>query len=204
MQASELHRQFREQTKHQHSRLDSLEVLGVFKGKSDSIKDYMNALENLYRPHVYLEMLVDKSISQLSGYDYQPRCSLLLGDLKEMNSGFNADSEPKLVDMPSINVESALGYLYLLEGSKLGSRHISKLLDRQFNGAIPTQFINQDDLAEFDSSEFWEFMSAKLQTNSAIDQAIKAAQNAFEFYITLASNDALDTAGVAENYLFNA
>lgn len=162
-----------------HTQLDSLAVLAVFKHEHVTRDQYQNALRCMYRPHAYLENRIQQAQQQgLLPYSYQPRQHKLRDDLYTL--GGDVPSIPTS-DSPVTTAET-WGYLYLLEGSKQGSRFIQKRLAQQAI-TLPSRFMGHVSDTQSGMQSFWRDLEAFDAEPSDTHAVVIAAQRAFQFYI---------------------
>ena len=165
-----------------HQQLDRLEVLQPLRGIKLNEASYRIALEQLLTPHAFLEKRVIMNLNRLDmGYSYQARAHLLRQDLKLLNSEISELSLDFGVEMGD-TLHHTIGYLYLLEGSKLGSETIARRLSQSGFSSYPHQFFA--DLRAKDSWQtFLKLADSYLVTPTSCLEAEQAACKAFSFYI---------------------
>ena len=83
---------------------------------------------------------------------------------------------PQCTALPPVDTwPRALGTMYVLEGSTLGGRHISALLDQSSGAALPRRFFTSYDA---DVGMMWRSFCAVLDEISSPDEHEAAAENA--------------------------
>ena len=169
-----------------HAQLDSLDALSVFKGQNVSEERYLNALQRIYTPHHCLESLVMNAIKHdVLIYSYHHRSEDLADDINALGGQIpSVQDESSLSDI-TCSFTQASGYLYLLEGSKQGSRFIRKQLSKNTKLQLPMRFMASDihNQSHAGMTAFWQFLDQIPMDKPNIDEITKAAQNAFHFYI---------------------
>jgi heme oxygenase len=177
------HQQLRNATQALHKKLDSLEVLMPLKGKGLSKESLEKALVKLYPAHYYLEQKVMKAIEGgVISYQYEPRSAFLLSDIRLFEPDYHLESVP-VGDLDNSSLTDVIGYLYLLEGSKLGSQHISKMIQRSDLVDSPPTFFSSCS-AGYDSwHQFLQYIEITLTSQTSLEQTIDSAKAAFNIYI---------------------
>ncbi len=179
----DIQQQFRSATRELHRELDSLNELSVLKGRNLNSKTYALAMKSLYYPHCFLERKAKDALKTLEiSYPYTLRYPLLEEDLYgmgiEVEASRHAVSQSTQHSLPQL-----IGYLYLLEGSKMGSAHISQLITRKTKKDLPISFFSSPLATDFSLDQFWNFAASNLNEQKALKYAIETAQSAFHFYI---------------------
>lgn len=191
---SEIKQQFRAATRQLHKELDSLNELSVLKGKNLNSDTYALAMQSLYYPHCFLEQVTCNALKTVDiSYPYTLRYTLLEEDLNGMGieaikleAKLKAEIEASLLkasQSSQYTLPQIIGYLYLLEGSKMGSAHISQLITRKTNKDLPVSFFSSPLATDFSLNQFWNFAASNLNEQNALQHAIETAQSAFRFYI---------------------
>lgn len=187
---SDIKQQFRAATRELHKELDSLNELSVLKGRNLNSDTYALAMQSLYYPHCFLEQMAFNAMKAVDiSYPYHVRYPLLEDDLNGMGiEGIKLEAEIEtalLVASQSSphTLPQIIGYLYLLEGSKMGSAHISQLITRKTNKDLPVSFFSSPLATDFSLDQFWNFAASNLNEQHALQYAIETAQSAFRFYI---------------------
>lgn len=181
----ELHHQFRSETAAKHKELDSLEILKPLKGTGFDAKSYLRSLEGLYAGHYPLEKAIQHYLDQSGSlttvqYQYRSRSEQLFQDIAALAGKNPLKNHPGLTIS---SVEQCLGLLYVLEGSKLGSRYIHRMLMKHQDLALPCQFFASCETEQQDWQQFWQLAQNLLSTDQQVQKAINAANAAFTFYI---------------------
>ncbi len=123
------HRLLKEETKSHHHELES-NVLSELK-HIRSEADYARLLGKFYRFNVAIEPLIRNFIDASVLPDIQDRrkAHSLKVDIKDLGADL---PEGKMIELPTIqNVQTALGALYVLEGSTLGGPVIVSILKKK-------------------------------------------------------------------------
>ncbi|MCP4595487.1 biliverdin-producing heme oxygenase [Neptuniibacter sp.] len=190
-----MHESLRSSTKALHQQLDSLEALLPLKGKGLNRDTYKTALIHMYSPHAFLEQKVARSIQKLDlDYDYQQRANLFRENLIALGADITVfSSEDRLaahVDQVC-SIPEIIGYLYLLEGSKLGSDYIARRLAKSalWEAEFSAFSCCADQRSEWD--KYWLFVNNYIERCGTEGQIIEAAENAFRFYICSIENEEL-------------
>lgn len=178
-----IQKRFRSQTRALHKELDSLPSLRVLVSADVNNQQYLTALSRLFKPHAYLESVVlDKLAVDEFDYALSPRTSYLKQDLVNLSGETHAfipfQKKEALCD------EAMIGFLYLLEGSKLGGVHILRNLRKSGLDSNVTHFFESsgDDKTSWES--YWRFTQRLLETEEQLDAAASFAERAFCFYIS--------------------
>lgn len=123
----------REATRPMHRRLESAAPLKRLVEPDLTLNEYCGVLERLLGYHDPAEVTVNAHADGLP-IDFGPRrkTDLLVRDLERLHySRREIDDLPRCPDVaPVTDVDSALGVLYVLEGSTLGGRIIRRHLQR--------------------------------------------------------------------------
>jgi len=142
----------RQQTAELHEQINHHPLLVCLWNENPSIAQIGTALAALHGPFTILESVVLDGIGRLGmQYRYHPRRHHMDADMKTLGS------EPFpcsiAIDPASIRQTTLLGFLYLLEGTKLGGAVISRRIDGVFHSAFFTP--------EGDVGESWKiFLTA--------------------------------------------
>ena len=184
---SEIKQQFRAATRELHKELDSLHELSVLKGRNLNSDTYALAMQSLYYPHCFLEQMAFNAMKAVDiSYPYNLRYPLLEEDLNSMGIELEAEIETALLEASQSSpytLPQIIGYLYLLEGSKMGSAHISQLITRKTNKDLPVSFFSSPSATDSSLDQFWNFAASNLNEQHALQHTIETAQSAFRFYI---------------------
>ena len=136
-----LQQRLKDRTEKLHKRLEDTmaPILAAVSSKEDYIKllktfyGYMKPVEDLI--HAY----IDKS--RISDLDQRRNTRYLLTDIDELGADDDDIDYSKAV--PSIHTPaSALGAMYVLEGSTLGGKTISRMLKEKLGDDIPVNFFS--------------------------------------------------------------
>lgn len=120
----------RSETQNNHKKLEESPLLTLLTSKNITIPAYIEILKKFYGFFNPLELLLNQTTGfsfLFSDYDERRKTNLILRDLRTLN----AENQTFLTcdDIPKINSQAqALGVLYVMEGSTLGGRMISKML----------------------------------------------------------------------------
>ena len=96
----------------------------------DNAEQYRSLLTLMYGYYAAVERQLESFKDSLPDYDRRRKSQAILGDLQQL--GYATDALPVCHDVPIIDsVPSALGAMYVLEGSTLGGKVISRMLLRQ-------------------------------------------------------------------------
>lgn len=123
----------KEETALAHTQLEQSPLLSHFGQKTIDRSTYLCILEKFYGFWQPIEQGLDKfplMHSYLPDYQERKKATLLLNDLSTLHQRSIEGSEiPSCQDLPLLeNTHHAIGCLYVLEGSTLGARIISKIL----------------------------------------------------------------------------
>jgi heme oxygenase len=127
-----LSEKLKEETKQNHQQLEK--KLIVFMRNIRTKEDYANLLMLFYSFFGGLELAIDKhfDVSYLPDYNLRRKTSSLADDLLQLGSVLPALANAE--KLPSIdNHLQASGALYVIEGSTLGGKIISKMIRQQLN-----------------------------------------------------------------------
>jgi heme oxygenase len=120
----------REETQINHNKLEGSPLLTYLTSKEITIPVYTTILNKFYGFFNPLEQLLNNLNGfpdLFSDYNERRKSEMLLEDLKKINS--NIQITTLSVELPVvINHAQALGAMYVMEGSTLGGRVISKML----------------------------------------------------------------------------
>lgn len=175
----------REATAALHQQLENSEQLAVLMNPDLTETDYARALNCLYRAQFPLECsLID--YKQRGGVTpfYEVRYPYIEQDLIQLGREVTV-SETLPLSPPEIRHPAQIaGYLYVLEGSKMGGVHILKSLERALPG-FEHQFFHSADADANSLTQIMQSCMEPLQV-SEWDLALKAAQQAFNCFLTAA------------------
>jgi heme oxygenase len=120
--------ELKEQTRDAHTDLEKKLVTHI-----QVVKDrqqYCALLALMYGYHAALENQLDAFRDDLPEYSQRRRSQSILNDLKSLS--YPTESLAVCTDLPEIHsVSTALGVMYVLEGSTLGGKIVSKMLIKQ-------------------------------------------------------------------------
>ena len=176
----------RTQTNQLHKKLDSHELLSALINPNISKKEYIQSLSALYKPQKDLEICTLIALSKyFPGYDYRKRYPYIEKDLYNMNS------EPVVYEPLGFSINSKselLGYLYVLEGSKLGAKSILKNLSKK---DLPICFFSS--ACNKEGSNFSFFIKLIADVDDICDKQLSnAAINAFNMFINAIPHTNID------------
>lgn len=121
----------RSETKSIHQALEKALIPGI--KQANTSEAYAEILKTFYGYFKAMESILDAQLSDklVPAYSKRRKSNVILDDLKSLNiSGDLAVAN----DLPKIsNVPQALGAMYVLEGSTLGGRVITKMLMQNLN-----------------------------------------------------------------------
>jgi heme oxygenase len=171
--------QLRQATRSAHRALDQHPRLaGLVRGGLD-MNRYVEALRGLHGAFDVLETAAVLSAT-VDAYPYQPRCSLLAQDLRQLGSPASSGvADPFPVPRTAA---ARIGLLYVLEGSLLGGQVIARNVRRCLGDAVPCAFFGQltEDEAEARWAAFTRYaLAGQCSDESVADRAIAAARAAF-------------------------
>jgi heme oxygenase len=184
--------QIRASTGNEHQQLEA--TLLPYIDKISNKEDYSALLRAFYG---YIHPVQEKIMLQIDktlvpGIEDRRHAKLLLLDLEAMDDA----GEPVLCqELPAINSHtSAMGALYVLEGSTLGGKIISKMIAGKLNGAASLQFFNG--YGEKTGSMWKEFITQLQQNdhpdhNGIIVESVRKTFSLFDKWLKekLDSND---------------
>jgi len=174
----------RQETEQAHRRLDSHPVLRPLSTDAMEVEEYRRALRALYAPQNMLEALVLKQEPRLlsggsGGYVFRPRVSLLASDLADMSEPLPWPSLKENVLAASL--PAVLGYLYVLEGSRMGARLIQRQVRAALGGSVPCRFFSATH-ADGEWQAFRQFMESECPPGEEA-RVCSAAQTAFSCFL---------------------
>lgn len=176
----------RSHTQPLHRHLDSHECLNVLLQPKLTEEAYIRSLQALYLPQKTLELSLMTAISLFfPGYHYPLRYPYIEKDLAQLHV---QSSDVAVADLRLTSPSKTLGILYVLEGSKLGAKQISRCLSGQ---KLPTFFFQS---AINDESCGWKSFTELTQLNSIKpDDVVNAAKQGFECFIHSLEHDQYDS-----------
>ena len=140
---------------------------------------YRSLLTLMYGYYAAVERQLEFFKDNLPDYNRRRKSEAILNDLQHL--GFSTDAMPVCNDVPVIDsVPSALGAMYVLEGSTLGGKIISRMLLRQ----VPTLdgSINFFQGYSEETMDMWQKFKNHLHTSVTehnYNEAHKAAKETF-------------------------
>jgi heme oxygenase len=136
----------KKETQENHLRMESSSLMSKITNKTITLSDYLKILTKFYGFFHPLEIQLDQ-LSEIENFlpDYPQRRKAysLSKDIEQL--GEKGANCILCNDLPSINnMSEAFGILYVMEGSTLGGRMISKLLEEKLSlsAARGIQFFN--------------------------------------------------------------
>ena len=169
-----------------HTKANHLQVEKLLVARMRSIAnsdDYVELLQIFYGYFGALEDKINQYIgpTQLPDYAERRKSESLFNDIKSL--GNTLPQEPEVLDLPIIeNSLQAFGALYVIEGSTLGGKIISKLianqLDLQNNNGL-SFFISYGDKTEEMWEEFKEVLDMQPQNQADTKIILDAANDTF-------------------------
>lgn len=165
-------------TLHSHQQLEKM-LVGRMKAIR-SKEDYVKLLQLFYSYFGGLETLIDKYIgkSELNDYEERRKTQALANDIETLGGKLMPKANAE--NLPEINnVLQAYGALYVIEGSTLGGKIISKMMAQQLglNGGKGLSFFNG--YGE-DTDNKWEYFKNalnKLTKSSDKDKLVTDSAN---------------------------
>lgn len=157
----------------------------ILSPRMTSIKNYDDYALILKMFYGYFSVL-DKSIGDFITTNVLPdirerrNSFFILKDLEAI--GYSTKSIPVCVNVPSIDsVEEALGAMYVLEGSTLGGRMISKMLIKNTSAVFNDSNLNFFNGYKEDTGNKWKlFVSTLDRYDRDADKIIDTANTTFE------------------------
>src|SRR5262245_58034161 len=123
-----LHLTLKEKTKNEHASLEKkfLSIIDEIKNR----EDYARFLSRIYAYYYNLEQLLKRYLigSLVEDYEHRLKCHHLIRDIEETRHGVRIDLPVCRISPEVTSFHSALGVLYVLEGSTLGGQIIARLL----------------------------------------------------------------------------
>jgi len=174
----------RSETKSIHQALEKVLIPGI--KQANSPEAYAGILKTFYGYFKGMEPILDAQLSDklVPAYSKRRKSNVILEDLKSMNmSGELAVAN----DLPEIStVPQALGALYVLEGSTLGGRVITKMLMQNLNLTDTKHlqfFSGYGDQTEMMWGSFLETLN-NASNDQTEDEIIQAAAETFSKFKT--------------------
>lgn len=141
MQTSEIHNKIKQNTKYLHDKLELMEIPKKIYNLSISKDEYLNYLVAFSRIHHLIEKEFLNFNNDWNKYDFSIskylRSDLLQKDLLIMsdNQKIDIDIYNYLVNQKIDSFAKAIGYLYVLTGSTIGGKILSKKIEENFVGS---------------------------------------------------------------------
>lgn len=185
--------QLRAATAALHSHLDRHTMMSELMSADLTEARYRQILQHMYPAHQQLESAVQQGAQELRlGYPLQARLAWLDDDLIKLQCDIptmaavkNMTNQAELTHSETMapvaigSLPALVGWLYVLEGSRLGAAVIAKRLQRQLPNS-PCSFFSRS-IAPQAWSQFLLFAQQVAAADS--DEVIDAAQQAFTSYI---------------------
>ncbi|MCD8742283.1 biliverdin-producing heme oxygenase [Mucilaginibacter roseus] len=179
-----LSEKLKEETKTYHHQTE-VALIGRIKAISDK-EDYASLLKMFYGYFGGLEKHIDNAIdtSLMDDYHQRRKTSAIAEDLEALNADVPAVAEGG--DLPEITSHlQALGALYVIEGSTLGGKIISKMIAQKLDPlhGEALSFFNSygDDTMKMWNS-FKEKMNNQAQTEAEKATVTESANNTFRHF----------------------
>lgn len=176
----------REGTAQQHRALEQLPLFSALLMDQVTLDDYQKALQVLYRFYASVEPVL---IPLLSDHlPYVARLPLLQQDLTTLQIPWPID----IVQAPIIpNAAAAWGYRYVIEGSTLGgkwiSRHLQHHLGSSITNALHFYTLNHDDHLSW--KQIQAELTRHLSATTDLEHAIEHAKQCFDLLYALARDN---------------
>lgn len=146
-----------------------------------SYQDYASILKMFYGYFHPIEAIVKKYLKKdvLKDIDERRNSLFILHDLEAIN--YSTEEIPLCVDLPKINSSlEALGTMYVLEGSTLGGRVISKMLMKNTSVVFGDANLNFFNGYKVDTGSKWaHFLSVIDQYEKSAAIIVEAANETF-------------------------
>jgi heme oxygenase len=179
--------ELRQATREWHRSVDHHPVLHVLLSKELSVPAYSTALSALHGVQAWYESAVLVSLPMFFGADR--RCPKLTMDLQEV--GWTLEERPFLgPDVESL--EEVLGAAYVIEGSRLGARHLAAVLRKRVPD-LPRRYFEEGFVAER-WARFTELVEQALDRPALRLSAAASARATFELLVAH-----LDAVGSSES-----
>lgn len=176
----------REQTAAIHHRLDQSPITGKLMSNEVAPADFWNYLQAFYALHAFVEPLIyPLAAQQIRGIEQNMRIEALKRDLLRYPQFERVEMSLEGCDFPELTPQNALGALYVLEGSRLGGRMISKHLKKHFGKEWNSDFLDETPIVSWKSilhhleqlpENLWEDTSvAAVGMFNFVEQALNSA-----------------------------
>ncbi|MGY3052598.1 heme oxygenase [Pedobacter sp. UYEF25] len=181
MQNTTLSEQLKLNTKSNHQQVEKLLVDRI--RSIDALDGYVKLLQLFYGYFGGLEDKINQYIEVgiLDDYQNRRKSNSLLKDIYDLNGGIPQKAADD--DLPEINNQSqAFGALYVIEGSTLGGKVISKMMAKQL------KFIDEKGLSFFngygdETEKMWngfkDVLNKELYTPTDVSLSLEAANDTF-------------------------
>lgn len=177
--ATSLHASLRKATAADHAALDAHPLLQPLTHDHLTLDQYRLALHALYPPQAQLEQAILVSLPRLApDFPWQGRCDALRADLAALD--LPVPARPPELEV-AIALPLLLGWLYVTEGSRLGSALIEQHVRRALGPDVPRAFL----LAAGPGRHwphFWSFAERHCTTAPERALARQGAAQAFTLY----------------------
>ena len=170
----------RTETKSIHQALEKALIPNI--KQATTPEAYAQILKIFYGYFKGMEGILDTQLSDsnVPAYSKRRKSNAILGDLKSMNVN---GSLAVATDLPKISsVPEALGAMYVLEGSTLGGRVITKMLMQNLNFQDTKHlafFSGYGDETEMMWGSFLQTLNEQASDEQTQDQIIQAATDTF-------------------------
>jgi len=175
MQISEIHNQIKQNTKHLHDKLELMEIPRKIYDLSLSPQEYTYYLIVFTYIHRFVEGEFLRFQEEWGAYDFAIE-KYLRGDLLQKDLAIMADNleinKELYNDLPTKTIDSfaqAVGYLYVLTGSTMGGKILSKKIEENFAGTKFAQANNYFNAFNEETNARWfaylEFLSKYAQNH---------------------------------------
>jgi len=125
----------KKETQEHHERIESSSLMSKISDRSISHTDYLKILSKFYGFFYPLEIQLDQLkelTTYLTDYTQRRKSSSILKDIEQLG-GTKTDCG-LCNDLPSLeSISEAFGILYVMEGSTLGGRMISKIVEERLS-----------------------------------------------------------------------
>lgn len=187
---SEALNRFRQALRLEHAMLEKSAPFCGLMTPSVTPADYRLFLKVMYRFYLGFENSLQQRLAAgalNAGYPYLPRLPLLVAELGDSCSSLGPESG---FSLPLATVANIAGVLYVLEGSRHGSRQICAHLSQHFEKPVADfSFLNtlarQTD-AESGWSQLMQHLDKSLSLPETHEQALSAARATFSGLLMIA------------------
>ena len=170
----------RQNTKNYHQQTETV-LVGRIR-KIETLDDYTRLLQLFYGYFGGLEKKIDTAINKtaLPDYDERRKTVSIANDLKKLGAGVPLTAANG--QLPEIKSHlQAMGAMYVIEGSTLGGKIISKMIGQKLAvGEDVLSFFNgYDDNTDHMWTSFKQALNRQAQNHTEADVVIKAANETF-------------------------